>query len=223
MRKLTIRRPMCVICLLFISFMYMVIVLCGGVDVKEYSRDNKSVEITGKVTDKMFKNNEYCLRIKCKSKNRNSSKYIVYLKNQSAFDFKIGQTVKLKGRYKNFSRPENEGQFDSRKYYRIRGYEASIKDATVTHSGKRYAYIKEWLFSVKENTKRVYFAYMDESEAGTLSAMVLGDKTGLDADVKDLYQAAGISHVLSLSGVYTLSLVYITLCKTSIFCPFWAF
>ena len=202
MRKLTIRRPMCVICLLFISFMYMVLLLCGGVDVKEYKGDNKSVEITGKVTDKMFKNNEYCLHIKCKSKNRNSSKYIVYLKNQSAFDFKIGQTVKLKGRYKNFSRPENEGQFDSRKYYRIRGYEASIKGATVTHSGKRYAYIKEWLFLVKENTKRVYFAYMDESEAGTLSAMVLGDKTGLDADVKDLYQAAGISHVLSLSGLH---------------------
>ncbi len=202
MRKLTIRRPMCVICLLFISFMYMVLLLCGGVDVKEYSRDNKSVEITGKVTDKMFKNNAYCLHIKCKSKNRNSSKYIVYLKNQSAFDFKIGQIIKLKGRYKNFSRPENDGQFDSRKYYRIRGYEASIKGATVTHSGKRYAYIKEWLFSVKENTKRVYFAYMDESEAGALSAMVLGDKTGLDADVKDLYQAAGISHVLSLSGLH---------------------
>ena len=182
--------------------MYMVLLLCGGVDVKEYKGDNKSVEITGKVTDKMFKNNAYCLHIKCKSKNRNSSKYIVYLKNQSAFDFKIGQTVKLKGRYQNFSRPENEGQFDSRKYYRIRGYEASIKGATVTHSGKRYAYIKEWLFSVKENTKRVYFAYMDESEAGTLSAMVLGDKTGLDADVKDLYQAAGISHVLSLSGLH---------------------
>ena len=202
MRKLTIRRPMCVICLLFISFMYMVLLLCGGVDVKEYKGDNKSVEITGKVTDKMFKNNAYCLHIKCKGKNKNSNKYIIYLKNQNAFDFKIGQTVKLKGRYKNFSRPENDGQFDSRKYYRIRGYEASIKGATVTHSGKRYAYIKEWLFSVKENTKRVYFAYMDESEAGTLSAMVLGDKTGLDADVKDLYQAAGISHVLSLSGLH---------------------
>ena len=202
MRKLTMRRPMCVICLLFISFMYMVLLLCGGVDVKEYKGDNKSVEITGKVTDKMFKNNAYCLHIKCKGKNKNSNKYIIYLKNQNAFDFKIGQTVKLKVRYKNFSRPENDGQFDSRKYYRIRGYEASIKGATVTHSGKRYAYIKEWLFSVKENTKRVYFAYMDESEAGTLSAMVLGDKTGLDADVKDLYQAAGISHVLSLSGLH---------------------
>lgn len=193
---------MCVICLLFISFMYAVLLLCGGVDLKEYERDNKSVEITGKVTDKMFKNNAYCLHIKCKGKNKNSNKYIIYLKNQNAFDFKIGQTVKLKGRYKNFSRPENDGQFDSRKYYRIRGYEASIKGATVIHSGKRYAYIKEWLFSVKENTKRVYFAYMDESEAGTLSAMVLGDKTGLDADVKDLYQAAGISHVLSLSGLH---------------------
>ena len=202
MRKLTIRRPMCVICLLFISFMYMVLLLCGGVDVKEYSRDNKSVEITGKVTDKMFKNNAYCLHIKCKGKNKNSNKYIIYLKNQNAFDFKIGQTVKLKGRYKNFSRPENDGQFDSRKYYRIRGYEASIKGATVIHSGKRYSYIKERLFLIKERTKKVYAAYMDESEAGTLSAMVLGDKTGLDADVKDLYQAAGISHVLSLSGLH---------------------
>lgn len=202
MRKLTIRRPMCVICLLFISFMYMVLLLCGGVDVKEYKGDNKSVEITGKVTDKMFKNNAYCLHIKCKGKNKNSNKYIIYLKNQNAFDFKIGQTVKLKGRYQNFSRPENDGQFDSRKYYRIRGYEASIKGATVTHSGKRYSYIKERLFLIKERTKKVYAAYMDESEAGTLSAMVLGDKTGLDADVKDLYQAAGISHVLSLSGLH---------------------
>ena len=52
--------------------MYAVLLLCGGVDLKEYERDNKSVEITGKVTDKMFKNNEYCLHIKCKSKNRNS-------------------------------------------------------------------------------------------------------------------------------------------------------
>ena len=193
---------MCVICLLFISFMYAVLLLCGGVDLKEYERDNKSVEITGKVTDKMFKNNAYCLHIKCKGKNKNSNKYIIYLKNQNAFDFKIGQTVKLKGRYKNFSRPENDGQFDSRKYYRIRGYEASIKGATVTHSGKRYSYIKERLFLIKERTKKVYAAYMDESEAGTLSAMVLGDKTGLDADVKDLYQAAGISHVLSLSGLH---------------------
>ena len=182
--------------------MYMVLLLCGGVDVKEYKGDNKSVEITGKVTDKMFKNNAYCLHIKCKGKNKNSNKYIIYLKNQNAFDFKIGQTVKLKGRYQNFSRPENDGQFDSRKYYRIRGYEASIKGATVTHSGKRYSYIKERLFLIKERTKKVYAAYMDESEAGTLSAMVLGDKTGLDADVKDLYQAAGISHVLSLSGLH---------------------
>lgn len=182
--------------------MYMVLLLCGGVDVKEYKGDNKSVEITGKVTDKMFKNNAYCLHIKCKGKNKNSNKYIIYLKNQNAFDFKIGQTVKLKGRYKNFSRPENDGQFDSRKYYRIRGYEASIKGATVIHSGKRYSYIKERLFLIKERTKKVYAAYMDESEAGTLSAMVLGDKTGLDADVKDLYQAAGISHVLSLSGLH---------------------
>ena len=42
--------------------------------------------------------------------------------------------------------------------------------------------------------------------AGIVSAMVLGDKSGLSDEVKQLYQENGIAHVLAISGVKTLKL-----------------
>ena len=39
-------------------------------------------------------------------------------------------------------------------------------------------------------------------DGGVLSAMILGEKSGLDAEVKSLYQKAGISHILAISGLH---------------------
>ena len=36
--------------------------------------------------------------------------------------------------------------------------------------------------------------------------MLLGDKSYLDDEIKDLYQVSGISHILAISGVKTLKL-----------------
>lgn len=46
----------------------------------------------------------------------------------------------------------------------------------------------------------------DETTAGVLSSMLLGDKSYLDDEIKDLYQVSGISHILAISGVKTLKL-----------------
>lgn len=45
---------------------------------------------------------------------------------------------------------------------------------------------------------------MDKS--GVLEAMLLGNKTDLEAETKSLYQKSGISHLLAISGVKTLKL-----------------
>ena len=46
----------------------------------------------------------------------------------------------------------------------------------------------------------------DETTAGVLSSMLLGDKSYLDDEIKDLYQVSGISHILAISGVKTQNL-----------------
>ena len=35
-----------------------------------------------------------------------------------------------------------------------------------------------------------------------MNSMVLGDKYELEADVKDMYQKSGVSHLLAISGLH---------------------
>jgi hypothetical protein len=41
---------------------------------------------------------------------------------------------------------------------------------------------------------------------GIIGAIILGDKTDLDSDIKELYSVSGIAHILAISGVKTLKL-----------------
>ena len=43
---------------------------------------------------------------------------------------------------------------------------------------------------------------MGEKEGTALAAMMLGEKSGMDAEVKSLYQASGIGHILAISGLH---------------------
>ncbi|MFR6589964.1 MAG: ComEC/Rec2 family competence protein [Gallintestinimicrobium sp.] len=43
---------------------------------------------------------------------------------------------------------------------------------------------------------------LGEKNGATASAMVLGRKKGMDSEVKALYQGAGISHLLAISGLH---------------------
>ena len=52
--------------------------------------------------------------------------------------------------------------------------------------------------------------YLSEHDAGIMRAMLLGDKAQMDEDVKELYQASGISHLLAVSGLH-VSLIGISL------------
>ncbi len=47
---------------------------------------------------------------------------------------------------------------------------------------------------------------MGEKDGNTLSAILLGEKSGMDPEMKELYQVSGIGHILAISGLH-LSLI----------------
>ena len=47
---------------------------------------------------------------------------------------------------------------------------------------------------------------LEEKDARTLAALVFGEKSWMDSDVKTQYQEGGIAHIASISGVKTLKL-----------------
>lgn len=195
-----IRRPICFLCALLLVIIFFVLQLTGGVDEREYIQDNTRVEVSGIIIDKLIKNNSQIIHIKGECKKE--GKYIICIENQCLDDFYIGQYLEAEGVYSNFSTPENDGQFNMRKFYRVRGYVATVKKAKILKVSKGYSRYRDFLYNAKCSTKEVFFDNMPEVEAGTLSAMVLGDKTDLSDEVKEAYQNAGISHILSLSGLH---------------------
>lgn len=117
-------------------------------------------------------------------------------------DIKIGSIVSLKGVYKIYDKPENEGQFNSWQYYAIRGYDGALKKAELLYESKNYDKYRENLSILKYHAIDIFNTYLNEQDSGIMQAMVLGDKNDLDDEVRDIYSAAGISHVLSLSGLH---------------------
>ena len=59
-----------------------------------------------------------------------------------------------------------------------------------------------FLRGVQEKLARSCRRYLPQKEGGVLSAMATGDKSRLTDDIKDAYRAAGVSHLLVVSGLH---------------------
>lgn len=117
----------------------------------------------------------------------------------------IGSRVTACGRIYRFDTAENYGQFNSAQYYYIRGYHARIMNGSILSCDNKYG-LREYLYRLKERIKGIYKSYLNDTDSGIMSAIMLGDKTELEPEIKSLYQDSGISHILCLSGLHIATL-----------------
>lgn len=114
----------------------------------------------------------------------------------------VGSYVLLKGRPQNFERARNEGEFDSRLYYATLGICFSLKDAEVLWESDTYSVWREWLWDMKSLACEKLERLLGESAASVMKTMLLGERQSLDREIKELYQANGIAHILAISGLH---------------------
>lgn len=136
-----------------------------------------------------------------------NDKIIIEYSEISAEDVpKTGQNVTFRGVFSEYSHSANPGEFDAAEYYRQSGIGGRLKRVEVVSCCEDYSLIRERLFELRERFKdRLYYVF-PEKEAGIMCTILLGDKEGLDSEVKDMYRRNGIIHILSISGVKTLNL-----------------
>lgn len=142
---------------------------------------------------------------------------------QKGGSVRMGSWVLLKGTFRPMKHATNPGEFDAADYYRIMGQQGRLMKSSVLAESTFCDPFREGLFRIRNYFSLLLEACCPEREAAVMKAMLLGEKGMLDQELKSLYQQNGIIHILSISGVYTLSLVYITLCEMPISCHFWAF
>ncbi len=114
--------------------------------------------------------------------------------------------VRVRGKLFPFRSAMNEGEFDLRMYYHILRIEFSLRDAEIMAVSAPTDRIAAILFNFKKNLSSIIDRVFSKQNAPILKAMLLGEKGLLEEETKELYQGAGIVHILSISGLH-LSLI----------------
>lgn len=153
-------------------------------------------------------------------KEQNQEQFIYYLKDagiltgdqwypceriqvySSTDSYEIGNCIQAAGTYEAFQLPRNEGNFNEEQYYyskKIGLRMTAYQEQLLKETKQKY---KTWLLGIRGQMEQVFQEYMPERTAGIMANMTLGSKNLADRDVKALYQKAGISHVLAVSGLH---------------------
>ena len=115
---------------------------------------------------------------------------------------KIGSFLIAKGRFTVYESATNPGEFDFERYYRSNGVGGQLTETVIVKKSAGYSRLGEWLYGLREFFGERLDKAFPAKEAGVMKTMLLGDRSGLDPELKALYQETGIVHILSISGLH---------------------
>lgn len=213
-----LKRPLCVAVLLLCTGLFLV-QLTGQKMAEALPMEKEQISLGGRLMQKEEKNGHLLLYLQqvqilsgavaadaSNTNKKNSNRKmgaVCYLQEGSLVQAPpLGSRVIVRGRVMYFAHAENEGQFDARAYYASLGYDFQLTNAELLKVSREADRLAEGLFSLREDVKAFYKTYMREENAGILSAMVLGEKSALDGDIRMLFQRNGIAHILAISGLH---------------------
>ncbi|MEJ8735374.1 ComEC/Rec2 family competence protein [Mediterraneibacter sp. ICN-202921] len=211
-----IKRPLCVLSLFLLG---IVTVLAGELQdskKQEFSRLEKSAvpgedtAISGTVYKREEKEHVQAFYIKnirisgkCKTQIIEESKILVYLKpNISKKQVKIGNQVYVQGAAEVFETARNRGNFDTRFYYCRQGIHALLWADSIEVISADTAAVREKLTALKYRWKNSLIEILGGYYGNGVSAVLLGEKAGLDESMKEEFRKTGIGHILAISGLH---------------------
>lgn len=129
-----------------------------------------------------------------------SAGLLLYL--QSDEQLFLGERVIGCGEIQRIEKPTNPGQFHARNYYNARKIDFQIFSAVIKEKDEKADWYLECIRKIKHKLKSGIAHVFGEEDRGIMESVLLGDRQKLDSEVSDLYQLAGIAHLLAISGLH---------------------
>ena len=162
------------------------------------------------IADTALEKKNSSLQKKEKYQKRNDlhfQKLILYLPKESAGDDSMplllpGQICSVKGHFLELNPATNEGEFSLTRYYKGEGISGVFQANTIELiQGESSPFAKE-LFTLNQSLGNRISSLYPEETAAFLKSLFLGERSGMTLSEKSLYQSAGISHILAISGLH---------------------
>lgn len=155
-------------------------------------------------------------RISTRSGEFSEEKLLVYVRDDSDARFgqdsqdnggkqnrlKIGNKVRVTGEAALFDEARNPGNFDQRFYYAKQDIRLLLWAEACQLLSSDTDKVRQFLAEMRAAWKERLIRYMGEYYGGTMSAILLGEKSGLDTEMKKSWQKSGIGHILAISGLH---------------------
>ena len=179
-----------------------------------YDLKENTVIVQGKIykiENTAFGKNIYLKGVEVENGEKNVSVKRIFVNTEKIPNVKIGNIIKVRGKLRQFEEAANKGNFDSRKYYLSLGFYGKIEAGTIEIINSNYSGIRQGLYELRmEIIERLEKLCSDNkgifsiinNKNGIIGAIILGDKTDLDSDIKELYSVSVISHILDISGLH---------------------
>ncbi len=151
------------------------------------------IEADCEKADKKTYNRPVKLRITLSDFRKNLSEPVSLMK---------GDRLKANGEGARFSCATNPGGYDEASYQYGRGIYLACDRVEVETLIRPSFCISAILTKVRNRLKKIFYVCLSEKDGSLATAMVLGDKGGLDSDVKKMYQSNGIAHLIAISGLH---------------------
>lgn len=117
-------------------------------------------------------------------------------------NLQVKNRIFVSGTIQKFTKGTNPGQFNEYLYYKSNGIDYKIFGENVKIEQADSSVYHQILKRIRDTISQVYKTVLSEEDAGVLCAMVLGEKTALPQDTKELYQKNGMAHILAISGLH---------------------
>lgn len=147
-----------------------------------------------------LKNNSITDKGKSKINSINESKLLLYDSQKS--EIKIGNKIQAEGTVFFFDEARNPGNFDQKFYYQKQNIHVALWADTVVVTDQSFHFLRHHLQRFRDKWKLLFYEAAGEEDGSILMAMIAGDKTGMDQEIKELYQMNGIAHILAISGLH---------------------
>lgn len=122
-------------------------------------------------------------------------------KYTDSINIPAGTFLLLSGKLEPVPGTRNPGEFDSRQYYACKHIYYYLKNGEILQKSDDYSIYLQGLLNVRETFAAIFREAAGE-DAPVFEAMVLGEKSDLDAETKIRYQMAGMIHILAISGMH---------------------
>lgn len=162
--------------------------------------EGRTISLSGRIES--IKLTQYGTSISLKSDQIPLGKCLLVADFLDESKFYAGVKVKVKGEVKRILPAMNEGCFNPRQYASSQGQSIKIKADGQLEIEENASFFYRLANKLKLYCKNSLDKELSKKDAGLMQTILLSDKSQLDQDTYLLYQEAGISHLLAVSGLH---------------------